>query len=120
MTPIQTQLAERLAALAVAPVAPHMRALILQRDQHTCRYCRSRATEVDHFVPRAKGGLSSPQNLVAACQTCNRSKGKKTYTEWVVWKRQMALAAKLAQQPATRRGRGRLRPVRRIPSVLAG
>ena len=51
---------------------------ILQRDNFTCRYCGCRPgsenLEVDHVIPRARGGSDNACNLVAACVTCNRRK----------------------------------------------
>jgi 5-methylcytosine-specific restriction endonuclease McrA len=43
-----------------------------------CHYCRetfpaSRLT-MDHVVPLARGGTSTPGNLVPACAKCNRDK----------------------------------------------
>lgn len=34
--------------------------------------------EVEHSVPRAKGGTNHLNNLYASCITCNRSKGRST------------------------------------------
>ncbi len=34
-----------------------------------------KSLEVDHFIPLAKGGLHTPDNLRKACGPCNRSKG---------------------------------------------
>jgi 5-methylcytosine-specific restriction endonuclease McrA len=31
--------------------------------------------EVDHVVPRFKGGTNTESSLVASCADCNRSKG---------------------------------------------
>lgn len=51
---------------------------ILQRDEFACRYCGRRAPdvvlEVDHVTPRCQGGSDEQDNLVAACEDCNRSK----------------------------------------------
>lgn len=51
---------------------------VLKRDGFRCRYCGvtavASALEVDHVVPRSKGGVDSPENLVAACFDCNRGK----------------------------------------------
>jgi hypothetical protein len=51
---------------------------VLVRDNFTCRYCGRSAPdvvlEVDHRVPRCRGGLDNEWNLVAACLECNRSK----------------------------------------------
>ena len=52
-----------------------------------CYYCdkslgafknRKDRWEVDHLYPRILGGTDSLDNLVAACFSCNRSKGDKT------------------------------------------
>jgi hypothetical protein len=48
---------------------------ILQRDQYTCAYCGREATTVDHIIPASLGGDAHPSNLVAACISCNSSKG---------------------------------------------
>ena len=54
-----------------------LRAAILNRDRHTCRYCGAPAITVDQKIPRSSGGTDHPQNLVAACQPCNRRKAPK-------------------------------------------
>ena len=52
---------------------------VLRRDANTCYYCGSdNATHVDHIIPKAKGGGDEMHNLVAACATCNQSKGVKS------------------------------------------
>jgi hypothetical protein len=57
------------------------RAEILERDAHTCQYCEQYATHVDHVVPRIQGGGDEPENLVAACESCNKGKGGRTPEE---------------------------------------
>jgi 5-methylcytosine-specific restriction endonuclease McrA len=55
-----------------------MRVYILARDGHTCQYCAAPATTVDHVEPVAKGGeILNPENLVAACVSCNSKKQDK-------------------------------------------
>lgn len=44
------------------------------RDQHRCQYCGSPAENVDHVVPRSRGGTHSWENVVAACRPCNARK----------------------------------------------
>ncbi len=41
-----------------------------------------RVMDVDHILPRAKGGTDHPDNLQLLCSGCNRSKGAKTMAEW--------------------------------------
>lgn len=52
-----------------------VRLQVLERDHHVCHYCGGHATTVDHVVPRIRGGSNKPENLVAACESCNYSKG---------------------------------------------
>ena len=56
---------------------------ILHRDNFTCQYCGQRggALTIDHIVPRHRGGTHSWNNLVIACQACNRKKGGRTTDE---------------------------------------
>lgn len=52
------------------------RALIYQRDDHTCQYCGSqKKLTIDHIVPRSRGGQDTWENMVVACSTCNTKKG---------------------------------------------
>ncbi|WP_281967705.1 HNH endonuclease [Roseovarius nanhaiticus] len=49
------------------------------RDEFRCQYCGARGDlTFDHVVPRASGGRTSWQNVVAACARCNLSKGSKS------------------------------------------
>lgn len=46
------------------------------RDGFRCQYCGSTGDlTFDHVVPRAAGGITSWQNVVAACSPCNLRKG---------------------------------------------
>ncbi len=48
------------------------------RDEFRCQYCGARGElTFDHVVPRASGGVTSWQNVVAACSPCNLRKGSK-------------------------------------------
>ncbi len=49
------------------------------RDGFCCQYCGSRGDlTFDHVVPRASGGITSWENVVAACSKCNLKKGSKS------------------------------------------
>jgi len=49
------------------------------RDEFTCQYCGSHHDlTFDHVVPRAMGGVTSWENVVAACAPCNLRKGSKS------------------------------------------
>ncbi|NVO22965.1 HNH endonuclease [Donghicola sp. C2-DW-16] len=49
------------------------------RDEFCCQYCGGRGDlTFDHVVPRARGGITSWENVVAACSRCNLRKGSKS------------------------------------------
>ena len=49
------------------------------RDEFCCQYCGSKGDlTFDHVVPRAAGGITSWENVVAACARCNLRKGSKS------------------------------------------
>jgi 5-methylcytosine-specific restriction endonuclease McrA len=56
-----------------------LRLLVLARDAWQCQLqlegCNGRADHVDHIRPIVQGGLTTYQNLQAACGRCNRLKG---------------------------------------------
>ena len=56
-----------------ARVALNRRAVFV-RDGHRCQYCDSPAENIDHVIPRSKGGTHSWENVVAACRPCNARK----------------------------------------------
>jgi 5-methylcytosine-specific restriction endonuclease McrA len=48
------------------------------RDEFRCQYCGAKDNlTFDHVVPRAMGGVTSWENVVAACSKCNLRKGSK-------------------------------------------
>lgn len=54
------------------------------RDRHKCAYCGKKAETIDHVYPKARGGLWSWENCVAACGGaggCNGRKGSRTPEE---------------------------------------
>ncbi|WP_238403838.1 HNH endonuclease [Paenibacillus paridis] len=50
------------------------RRYILERDNHICYFCGEFGDTIDHMLPRAKGGHTTPVNCVCACNACNQSK----------------------------------------------
>lgn len=48
---------------------------VLTRDKYSCAYCGRTGNTVDHILPRTQGGLTTWENLVAACRDCNFRKG---------------------------------------------
>lgn len=52
---------------------------VFARDNNTCQYCGKTFPKselnIDHVVPRSKGGLTTWENVVCCCISCNRKKG---------------------------------------------
>jgi 5-methylcytosine-specific restriction endonuclease McrA len=58
---------------------------LMFRDAHQCQYCGKRPPlrelNIDHVLPRSRGGDDTWENLVTACRICNLRKGWKTPEE---------------------------------------
>lgn len=56
---------------------------IVERDGLRCHYCdelmQYDEAQIDHKVPRVRGGTDAPHNLVLACARCNNIKGSSCY-----------------------------------------
>ena len=69
-------------------VSKRTRYEVLRRDDHRCRYCGAAAPsvriEVDHVVPRHRGGTDDPWNLTASCEACNAGKSASVPSDDVV------------------------------------
>jgi 5-methylcytosine-specific restriction endonuclease McrA len=61
-------------------VALNRRAIFL-RDGHRCQYCGAAAENIDHVVPRSRGGVHAWDNVVAACRPCNARKEDRLLSE---------------------------------------
>ncbi len=61
-----------------------IRAYLLEKFGHQCVYCHSSQGpfELDHQVPRSRGGSDKVSNLVLSCHACNQEKGSQTAAEF--------------------------------------
>src|SRR5213075_1932074 len=50
------------------------RRAVFARDGHRCQYCGAHAENIDHVIPRSRGGAHEWENVVAACRPCNSRK----------------------------------------------
>lgn len=50
------------------------RRAVFARDGWSCQYCGAAAENVDHVVPKSRGGLHVWENVVASCRRCNSRK----------------------------------------------
>lgn len=53
---------------------PLSRRAVFARDGHRCQYCDRPAENLDHVIPRSRGGEHTWENVVAACRPCNSRK----------------------------------------------
>ncbi len=55
---------------------------LFERDRLTCQYCGrhcdSRDLNLDHVIPRDRGGKTTWENIVCSCIPCNSRKGNRT------------------------------------------
>ncbi|WP_229752594.1 HNH endonuclease [Paenibacillus physcomitrellae] len=56
---------------------------ILERDHYTCHFCGGYGDTIDHLLPRAKGGHTTPLNCVCACNACNQSKADRDLEDFM-------------------------------------
>ena len=68
---------------------------IFERDHNTCQYCGKvfdrRDLNLDHVIPRDRGGPTTWENIVCSCIKCNTKKANRTPPEaglhFVAWLR---------------------------------
>lgn len=60
-----------------------VREYLLAKWQRACPYCGATeiALQVEHLIPKARGGSDSVSNLTLACGPCNQRKGNSTAAE---------------------------------------
>jgi 5-methylcytosine-specific restriction endonuclease McrA len=101
------------------------RRAVFVRDNFECQYCGRPAENVDHIVPKSRGGAHTWDNVVAACRPCNARKENRAPADvgmrlrhapqrphesvWIVvavdrldpmWEQYLRLPQRLAPQPA--------------------
>lgn len=54
---------------------------VFQRDSYVCQYCgkrfEARQLNIDHVIPKDKGGPTTWENIVTSCVPCNSRKANK-------------------------------------------
>lgn len=62
-----------------------VREYLLEKWGHRCAYCGAEGVplEVDHIVPRSRGGSNRVSNLTLACHDCNQRKGNRPLEEFL-------------------------------------
>lgn len=60
---------------------PLTRRAVFARDSGRCQYCARAAENLDHVLPRSRGGTHTWENVVACCRRCNTHKGNRSPRE---------------------------------------
>lgn len=67
------------------PVPGTLRNRVLLEADGRCELCgatkKERPLDIDHIIPRSKGGKNTYENLQVLCSKCNRAKGNKDQTD---------------------------------------
>ena len=71
------------------PIPDSLRFLVLKAAGGRCQLCgisaKDRPLDVDHIIPRSRGGKTELANLQALCSKCNRSKRNQDDTDFRSW-----------------------------------
>ena len=75
----------------------NIRNYLLEKHGRKCFYCDKEVStfEVEHMIPKAKGGSNRIDNLTLSCHSCNQKKGTLTAEEFI---RQVLPAEKVAKK----------------------
>lgn len=63
----------------------NIRNYLLEKHGRKCFYCDKKVStfEVEHMIPKAKGGSNRIDNLTLSCHSCNQKKGTLTAEEFI-------------------------------------
>jgi hypothetical protein len=62
----------------------NVRQYLLQKWNHKCAYCSKKniPLEIEHIIPKSRGGSNRVVNLTISCHECNQKKGDRTAEEF--------------------------------------
>jgi 5-methylcytosine-specific restriction endonuclease McrA len=78
-----------------------IREYLLEKWGRRCAYCDAKdiPLQIEHIIPRSKGGSSRVSNLTLACGCCNQKKGNKSIHEFVKDKSRVDRITRFAKVP---------------------
>ena len=85
-------------------ISKELREQVRLEAQNRCGYCKSHQKyvlgllEIEHIIPKARGGSDQRDNLWLACRLCNNFKGPKTHGQDPKTKRDVPLFNPRTQQ----------------------
>ena len=61
-----------------------IREYLLEKFHRTCVYCKKKdiPLQIEHIIPKSRGGSSRVSNLATSCKKCNQKKGTMTASEF--------------------------------------
>lgn len=79
--------------IVIGMISAKKRFEILKRDWFRCQYCgrnwKDVTLEVDHVLPKSRGGTDDSSNLITCCRECNMGKWKTRLDDSELWKSKM-------------------------------
>lgn len=77
-----------------------VREYLLEKWGRKCAYCQKEGMplQIEHVIPRSKGGSNSIRNLCLACERCNIRKGTKSLDEFLKRKPEVLKRVKATQK----------------------
>lgn len=80
---------------------------LLEKWERRCAYCNAKNVplEVEHIIPKSRGGSNRTSNLTLACRPCNEKKGNRTAEEFGYPEIQMKVKATLKDAAAVNASR---------------
>ena len=57
---------------------------LIIKEESKCIYCgkKNKYLEIEHIIPKSRGGTNKISNLTIACHDCNHEKGNQTAVEF--------------------------------------
>ncbi len=99
----ETGLVKKLYRKSQRQIDAYVQWAVFQRDNYRCRYCGRTGIPltVDHIDLYEAGGATIPDNLISACKSCNKERGKMEYAKWLESKQYKIRSAHLPQSIRT-------------------
>ncbi len=81
-----------------------IREALLEHWGHDCVYCgkKDQPLEVEHILPKSKGGSNRFSNLTLSCTSCNQDKGNKSIEEYLAGNQTLLQKIKSKQKTSLR------------------
>lgn len=72
--------------------------MILKRDNYKCCYCGKHGDTIDHIKPTSKGGITSFNNCICACEKCNKQKDNLSLYEYLFYIEPLVISGNISDK----------------------